>query len=686
MIAGSLSFARQVHIWTWLIGLVAAVGLTQPISQAIAQDTDDSRQMVLLIGVQNYKLAPPLKFIDRDIDQMAEVLRTRAIHNYNLISACTELNLSVDKNSMLARLNELANSARPQDRLVIYFSGHGFRGKDGQLYLAPIDCDPQKPEATGVPIQTVRERLAATKAGFTLLILDACHAGEEGGAVSAKDLGEPFRELPNAVTIASSKGSQPSLIWAEKEQSLFSYWLCQALKGHADTNGDSSIDIDELYNYVHDQVTKTSKRMGREQTPVRIVRSGTAGVPVVLRLKPQSLDSIIDDIAQQIAWSVEDNKLSRMAVFEFTEDGALGKVLGAQYGLLGRYCAARLQEKLLKLGDGTFRVADQERVERALQEQKFSVDDLARDDALKAVSEKVGGLAAISLGMFQNRIGRDLGLRCRLVGLETGDVLSFSGGRAKLNDSEWAMLGGSAYMPRPLPPPGYGPEGEEKRKDDVVKMLDQQTTHPLRDPQLPLRLKVMVASKERQGVFERNAATGREEYVVGLKPGEVYSLWVENRTGQVACMRLLVDGLNTLPEKVMEKGIQTYETAPRVNISKARHWVLDPRQSMARSQSLWAINGFVTQTGEQGQMREFKIVDADASVAARKSFTDQIGLITAAFYHEYEPPKQSNHIAGSAPGVGTGFGNTVEFNGKERRDVRPGDLWAVINIRYVLQE
>jgi hypothetical protein len=197
----------------------------------------------------------------------------------------------------------------------------------------------------------------------------------------------------------------------------------------------------------------------------------------------------------------------------------------------------------------------------------------------------------------------------------------------------------------------------------------------------------MVGGRERQGIFERNPAIGKENYVVALKRGEVYTVRVENYSGQIACLRLLVDGLNTLPEKYLEKGISTVEVAPRVNLSQARHWVLDPNPPNSQRRNVWGINGFVTETGVQGKLREFKVVDAESSVAARKSFTDQIGLITAAFYRREIPRTYAGSSIGSArPGAGTGFGEERQADLRERTDVRPGDLWAVINIRYVLDE
>lgn len=651
------------------------------------------RDRALLIGIENYDNAPDLQYIHNDVFALRRAIGERFAGNaFNvgeLKSIVDGKNFITPKGAFLqATIASFLSDAKPEDRLLLYFSGHGFRSQDGQLYLAGVDFDIKDPEKTGVSMQWLRGKLAASKAGSTLLVLDACHAGTEQESVAAAELGEPLRETPNVITLASSTGEQPSQLWKEKEQSLFTYWLCQALKGHADADGNAMIDVDELYKYVHANVTRTAKRrLGREQTPVRIVRTGTQGVPNVLTLKPRSLDEIIDDVAQELAWSAEENEMNRMAVFEFTEDTALGKVLGAKYGVLGRYCATRLQERLLELGAGNFRVADQDRVQSALKEQEFSVDDLGSEDALQKLSDKVGGLAAVSLGTFQNRVGRDLGLRCRLVGLKTGDVVSMAGGRAKLNESEWAMLGGSGYVSderRRQRQSSASYSSDTERQDAEVREFDEQTVHPLRDPRFPFRVRVMVNGKERVGVFQRNESTGKEDYVVSFSRGEVYQLWVYNTTGKQACLRLMVDGLNTLPQKYVEKGIATYEVAPRVNLKDARHWVLDPGKG-SRKQTVWGINGFVTETGAQGQLRQFKIVDAVDSIAARKNFTDQVGLITAAFYHAYDPSQSM--IAGTFNGqAGTGFGNTESARLNEVKSVVATDLWGVVNIRYVLQD
>lgn len=675
-----------VSLFSLLGGL--AVGRT-----SIAQDDQQAgSDYAILIGVENYQHVPKLRFTNNDVRLLGEAIEQRSRTTYESVLKVFDDDASgwyPNRETLIRAIPYRLKMAKPDDRVTVYFSGHGFRDDAGKLYLATIDTQLDNLAETALSVDWLRDELEQCQAQVKLLILDACHAGAESDdatVVPAQALGNEFKSARNVITIASSTGDQKSQLWPEKEQSLFSYWMQQALKGHADTNGDAAIDIDELYAYVHENVTKTARsRLGREQTPVRIVRSGVEGVPVVLRLKPATLKQVIEDVAQQIAWTAEEQKMSRLAVLEFTEDTALGEVLRTNYGLLGQYCAKELQDRLLKLSRGNFSVADQRRLERALSEEAFAIENLGEEERLQKLSEKLGGLPGLTLGTFQNRIGRDLGLRCQFVKTQGGDLMCSAGGTAKLSESEWAMLGRSGWVnPDQVAPPdgGYDPEGKQTVKIDV---LDKQTRHPLNDPRFPFNVRILVNGRERPGKFERNKDTGREEYVVRFSPGEVYSVWVANNSGKTACMRLMVDGLNTLPQKHLDKGVETVEVAPRVNLEDARHWVLDPKVSRVN-----AIAGFVTETGVRGRLREFKVVDAEASVAARKNFTEQIGLITAAFYKTYEF-REDSLLAGSAPGgtfgsaLGTDFGEERVQN-LEVREEKPAELIGVVHIRYLRAE
>jgi hypothetical protein len=588
--------------------------------------------------------------------------------------------------SLLAELPRFFQRVEPGDSLLVYFSGHGFRDASGKLYLAPLDCDPADPAASGVAVEWLREQIAACRASFKLLVLDACHAGSEKGddgdaSVAAKDLGDLFRNLEGVVTIASSTADEKSQLWDEKQQSLFSYWLNQGLKGHADENSDGAVDIDELYKFVYRNVTNTAKaRFPRPQTPVRIVRSGTPDVPVVVRLRPRTLREVLSDIAQQLADSIDERRLAKVGVLEFTNDTRLGELLGADFGLLGRYCSEELERRLMDAGSGRFSVVDRRRLQTALKSQNFEIDDLGSSTQMKQLSASAGGMPVVALGTLRNRAGRVVTLQCKLVSVESDEVVGAAAGSALLNESEWAMLGRSVEIrPEDRRPQRAGAVEATPVATTVVEHADERSRgpHPLEDPAFAYPIKIMIAGKVRPFTFRR-AGEGEDEYTECLVPvrvGEVYEIWIANRASQPVLMRLLVDGLNTLPEKEDVKGIETMVWGKRMSLDAAKPWLLDPSAAgvtIVRGLPTWAVRGFVTESGTLGKLREFTVVEASQSLAARQEFTDQIGLITASFYAP----------AGGSRAVGTAAGRerTEEIR---RRDVQAGNLMSVVHIRYV---
>jgi hypothetical protein len=277
------------------------------------------------------------------------------------------------------------------------------------------------------------------------------------------------------------------------------------------------------------------------------------------------------------------------------------------------------------------------------------------------------------VGTLRNRTGRVVSVHCKLMQSASDELAGLAGGSASLNESEWAMLGRSVEVRLEDRPPPSLDEPEWRREDQLIRALDQRSTesHPLQDPKFPYRVMLMVDGKERKPVFRGN------ECYVPVSKGEEYEIWIENRSGGPVLTRLLIDGLNTLPEKDTTKGISTYIVGKRVNLDEARFWILDPFD-LKTERKIWAIRGFVTETGAQGKLRKFTVVDADQSLAARRQFTDQIGLITAAFYAPGSKPR------GSGIGqYGTEAGDEQDEEILEQGGYRIGDMRGVVHLRYV---
>src|SRR4051812_26644942 len=107
------------------------------------------RQWALLIGVEKYLRASHLRYTGNDVRRLADTLCTRGGFARDGILEMTDgqkiARLQPLKANLMAELPLWLAQAGAKDRVVVYFSGHGFRDAKGHLYLAPLDCDPDNP-------------------------------------------------------------------------------------------------------------------------------------------------------------------------------------------------------------------------------------------------------------------------------------------------------------------------------------------------------------------------------------------------------------------------------------------------------------------------------------------------------------------------------------------------------------
>ncbi len=669
---------------------------------ALAAETPAKRQWAVLIGAGKYQHASRLPFIAKDVEQIADALTKYGYCNRRDILSIldTSTKNAPTKKTIETQLPEWLAKVGKDDHVLVFFSGHGFRDAGGKLYLAPVDCNPKDVAATGIPVQWLRTQVAGCKAKFKLVVLDACHAGTEKGeadstGITAKELGESFRDLSGVVTLASSTGDEKSQIWFEKQQSLFSYWFVQGIKGNADEKGDGAVSVDELYNYVHRNVTETAQRhFPKSQTPVRIVRSGTSGVPTVIRLRPRdSLKQLLADLAEQLARDLKDRGIKRVGVLEFTTNTRLQEeVLGGDFGPLGQYCGVELQRELIARSGNRYQLINRRTLKAALRKRNFAIDDLGSIDALKGLSVKAKGMPVVAVGTLAARAGRVVTVQCELLGTEDGATVSVASGTAKLIESEWAMLGLSTHVTSDdrRPPRQRPGQAHLTVTDSIVQRLDQrsQQLHPL-DPKnknkFPFRVSLN-AGQSRSSLQERKPDFQGNRMYVALEPGEMYEIGIESSDTRPIFMRLLVDGKNTLPERVITKGVSV-EAKPEdrqaqvVNLAEARAWHLEPATEKDGKvvPRVYPFRGFFKKTGDEGSINAFRVATAPDTPGSRDEFGGDIGVITAAFYLGI--PK------GSAKALQTVIGEEYdEKTGIYYGDDVPGPLLGVVHVNYVTPE
>ncbi len=139
--------------------------------------------------------------------------------------------------------------------MIVYVSGHA---SGGELHL----------QGTHLPLEEVRERVAATNARLKLLVVDSCDSGavmRRKGLKKAPDfevsiVPEPVR---GEVIITSSGPAEASQEWSSLEGSLFTHHLLTGLRGDADVDGDGAVSLTEAYGYTFRRTMLNAAREGQ---------------------------------------------------------------------------------------------------------------------------------------------------------------------------------------------------------------------------------------------------------------------------------------------------------------------------------------------------------------------------------------------------------------------------------------
>src|SRR6266498_4264371 len=223
----------------------------------------------LIIGNNKYddpKLAQ-LKTPAADSQALAKVLDDKSIGSFDEV---TPLINQYETKVRRAVSTFLANK-KPDDLVLLYFSGHGVLDDRGRLYLALKDTQYDLLKATSIPSSFVADEMDSCRSRRQILVLDCCHSGafERGtkGAEAQKAITETTFEGSGfgRVVLTASDSTQYALegdqIIKQTELSLFTHFLLEGLKtGEADVNNDGLIALDEWYDYTYNRVVSETPR------------------------------------------------------------------------------------------------------------------------------------------------------------------------------------------------------------------------------------------------------------------------------------------------------------------------------------------------------------------------------------------------------------------------------------------
>jgi len=237
--------------------------------------------IAVVIGNRDYTRVKNVEFAIRDAEYVKDYLVKMLGYkegNILFIKNASKADFEAcfgTKDNPRGRLADLVKSGKSE--VFIYYSGHGAPGlKTHEGYFVPVDCDPQRVELTGYPLDVFYNNLAQIPAQNFTVVIDACFSGTniyENISPIMIEISAPEAVLPNGIVFTSAGPQQVSAWYNEKFHSLFTYFFLKGLHNYnADLNKDRQITYRELYQYLNDQnegVPYWARRLhGVEQTPV----------------------------------------------------------------------------------------------------------------------------------------------------------------------------------------------------------------------------------------------------------------------------------------------------------------------------------------------------------------------------------------------------------------------------------
>ncbi len=218
----------------------------------------------LFVGIETFRdsAIPALSFSVDDAEGLWEAFGGE--HNSNL-------DLLVDqeatRENIFGRLSEKMRAVNPGDLLVVFIGGHGTIELD-EYFFIPHDFKSGARGAllTGISAGILINGLStlAKQGSHVLLLLDTCHSGAipfdisryqgvNGGGMSCLFSCNPL-EVSYETFFDDESGKVTGENQQKKGNGVFSYYLIKGLQGAADTTGDGTIRLRELFNYVYQNV------------------------------------------------------------------------------------------------------------------------------------------------------------------------------------------------------------------------------------------------------------------------------------------------------------------------------------------------------------------------------------------------------------------------------------------------
>jgi len=223
------------------------------------------RSYALVIGIAKYKnltAGQQLRYSERDAESIYSILISPEGGNYRAENVHTLIGPKATLSNIRRELEEwLPSVAKEEDRVLVYFAGHGFVAQ-GQAYLAPYDIVIDQIAKTAYPMATVGSVFGKIRAKWKVLLTDSCHSGAVTPDGDVQTINRSLIDMTRSVfSLTASRDRERSFEspdWGGGH-GIFTYYVVRGMEGEADANRNGVVTADELAEYVRTNVREATQ-------------------------------------------------------------------------------------------------------------------------------------------------------------------------------------------------------------------------------------------------------------------------------------------------------------------------------------------------------------------------------------------------------------------------------------------
>ncbi|MBB3161088.1 hypothetical protein FHS25_001537 [Rhizobium laguerreae] len=218
------------------------------------------------------------------------------------------------------RIETHLHECGPDDLFLLYYSGHGWTDREGQLFLTFKNSKLRALRATSIPFDNLKLSLVdpAVRVRRQAIILDCCYAGAvnksfyKGGA-AAHDMERLVSDAQGTVIFAASDAFQTAKE-GEDGLSVFTKHFVEGITtGHADPSGEGRITATGMANYLSKKVPSENRQRPRFfgiNTSGEIILARGRAVSVVTG--PMVAESRLERLIRELGSEIDDDVLSAL--------------------------------------------------------------------------------------------------------------------------------------------------------------------------------------------------------------------------------------------------------------------------------------------------------------------------------------------------------------------------------------